>query len=118
MNTGWPNGPARGRALSTHTLAADAAEKWAVVISAALALRARQSNREDGSLPLAVAVRADGAAMHLYKVANNRKPKSESALSPAYRAIGLAEAVEDVRQKVGTDALSVVAHAQMVLAIL
>src|ERR1044072_2310504 len=41
---------------------------------------------------------------------HDREPESESAMRASSRSIGLSEALENVRQKVGRDAWSCVAH--------
>jgi hypothetical protein len=44
--------------------------------------------------------------VQLNDLLNDGKPETESGVSPGRRAVGLAEALEDVRQQVRTDALA------------
>ncbi len=60
-------------------------------------------------LPFALAVGFDRPAMRFDDVLDDGQPEPEPAECSSRAAVGLAEAVEDVRQQLGTDALSVVA---------
>jgi hypothetical protein len=56
------------------------------------------------------AIGMDGAAMQLDKVTHNRQTKSQPSVAPRAAAISLAETLENVRQKIGCDALTRVNH--------
>src|SRR5581483_4704212 len=58
-----------------------------------------QRDREDGSKPRAGAVRFDHAAMGRDQQADDGQAESEAAVMPARALVGLAEAVEYVRQE-------------------
>src|SRR5205085_10786599 len=73
----------------------------------------REGDGERRAAPLAVAVRADCAAVHLREVAHDCEAESEAAVRARRRRVGLAEALEDVRQEAGADALPGVAHANL-----
>src|SRR5688572_1079468 len=62
----------------------------------------RDGERRPASFPLAVG--ADGAAMQLHQVANDRETESEAAVLASRAGIGLTEAVEDEREKRRRDA--------------
>src|SRR5215211_2988686 len=72
--------------------------------------RERQLDREGRAHPLSPALRADGPPVEFRQVTHERQPEAEAPVPPRGRAVTLAEAFEDVRQKVRADALARVAH--------
>ena len=60
------------------------------------------------SFPLAL--HANRAAMQLDKLLNDRQPQAQAAVLSPNRRVGLAETVEDIRQKVIGNARAVIAH--------
>src|SRR5439155_13066258 len=53
------------------------------------------------------------AAVQLDQMTNDREPESQTAVGTRARAVGLPEAIEDVRQELGRDAAAGVAHAKL-----
>ena len=72
--------------------------------------RGRKAYYELGPSSETVAERFDGATVDLDESANDREPDSQSRLRPTDRSFHLREQVEDLREKFGGDALSVVAN--------
>src|SRR5581483_1171986 len=69
----------------------------------------READDEGRPLPHARALGGDRPAVQLRQVSRNRQAEAEAALFARDRAVGLAEALEDVRQEVPADALPGVA---------
>ena len=72
----------------------------------------RQRHPERRPERVAAAVDADGAAVQLDDLADQREPEAQSAVAAARRRIGLPEAIEHVWQELGRDALAGVADGQ------
>ncbi len=70
----------------------------------------RQPHDEGRPLPLSRALDLGRAAVQLDQVADDRQAEPEPAVGAGDRPVGLAEAVEDVRQEVGADADAGVGH--------
>jgi hypothetical protein len=77
----------------------------------------RQRDGERRPLPFAVRMRRDAPAVHLDELARDREADAETACPASRAAVGLAEALEDVRQKTGDDPASRVGDAQYDLGI-
>ena len=69
-------------------------------------------NGEGRSLAFTLALHGNAAAMELDDVPRNGEAQAEASVGSRRRAIGLLEALEDVGQKLGFDALPVVRHAE------
>src|SRR5207237_4337355 len=75
--------------------------------------RARQVDREGRAAARPGAVGAHLAAVQQRDVAHEREADAQAARAPRRRSIGLAEAVEDVRQEFRLEADAVVLHLQL-----
>ena len=64
----------------------------------------RQADDERRSLVLAAALRLDGAAVQLDELFHDRQAEPEPAVRARRRRIGLAKALEQIRQELGLDA--------------
>src|SRR5437867_5594815 len=69
----------------------------------------RETHREGRSQPFPRAFRVHGTPVQLHQVTDDRQPESEAAVLPRAGAVGLPEAIEDVRKEIGADALASVA---------
>src|SRR5262249_54940919 len=70
----------------------------------------REPYHEGRPQPSARAFREDATAMELHEAANEREAEAEAPVLPRARAVALAKSIEDVREQIGSDALSGVAH--------
>src|SRR5215510_12217561 len=70
----------------------------------------RKRHGESSAPSASRAFRLHLASVHFDPMPNNRKPKTEPAMQSRKGAVGLPEAVEDVRQKLIRDAFAVVSH--------
>src|SRR5262245_53930845 len=68
----------------------------------------RQEDHEPSAAAAALAVRRDRSAVQLDEVTDDREAETEAAVRSRGRSVGLAEAIEDERQRVGVDAGSAV----------
>src|SRR2546423_11562284 len=73
----------------------------------------RQVDAELASLIDARALGRNRPAVELGEPPYERQPDAEAAARPVERLLALDEEIEDPRQQVGVDALSVVAHAEL-----
>ena len=73
----------------------------------------RQPHREGGALTLARALRVHGAPVQLDDVADDREAEAQAAVRPPGRGVALPEALEDVWEEGGRDALARVAHREL-----
>ena len=64
----------------------------------------RQRHGEGRALALAGALGPDAAAVHLDELLDDGEPQAQAAVPPRRAGVGLAEAVEDVREELGLDA--------------
>src|SRR5215813_7908210 len=64
----------------------------------------RQSHPKRGASSLSSACCVYGPTVQLHQIAHNREPEAEPGMLSGSRAVGLAETLEDVRQKIGLDA--------------
>ena len=69
-----------------------------------------QADREGRAVPFAGTLRLHGPAVHFGQMLDDGKPQAQSAVRPSRRAVGLAEALKDVRQQFRTDTLPIVTH--------
>src|SRR5207253_6070154 len=69
----------------------------------------RQPHREGGAFTLARALRVHAAPVQLDDVADDREAEAQAAGPPRDRGLGLPEALEDVGEEAGRDALARVA---------
>src|SRR5439155_20772002 len=67
-----------------------------------------QLHEECGALPLARALRPDPPAMQLHELTRDGQAEPQSRRGLATARIGLAESLEDVREKLGDNSLAVV----------
>ena len=70
----------------------------------------RHRDGERGTLLAPGALRADGAAVQLHQMADDGEPQPETAVLARRAPVGLAEALEHVRQELPRDADARVAH--------
>src|SRR5437899_4232821 len=68
-------------------------------------------DRERRALSFAGALGLDLAAVQLHEVTHDRQPEAETSVLPRRRAVGLAEAVEEIWQELSPDSTSSVPHA-------
>src|SRR6185369_16302777 len=73
----------------------------------------RQSDRERRSFAATFAVRRDAAAMRFGDVAHDRQSEAKAAVDARVRCLCLTERLEDVRQKLRFDSLTVVRHVDL-----
>src|ERR671926_319942 len=66
----------------------------------------RQADRESRAAPRACALSLDRAAVQLDQLTHDGETETETAVHARHARIGLAEAVEDVRQKLRCDAFA------------
>ena len=72
----------------------------------------RKAQAEGGAEALAFAARDDAAGMQFHQVLDDRQPQAQASMHPRRRAVGLAEALKKVGQKVCGNALAVVADGE------
>jgi len=70
-----------------------------------------QIDGKRGSFPFALAVGVNAATVKLDEVADNGEAQAQAAMRAGGGTIGLAESVEDVREKAGLDAFAGIGNA-------
>src|SRR5262245_32039880 len=75
----------------------------------------RKRHCKSAALSLAGAGRDDRAAVRMHEFACNGETKPQSALTPRFRALCLTKAIENVREKIGVDALTVIKYLNLCL---
>src|SRR6185369_9069137 len=70
----------------------------------------RKSDDEGGTQTFTRAFSADRSAVKLNQVTNDCQPEAEPAVLPGSRAIGLAEALKYMGQKITLDAFTGISH--------
>ena len=80
-------------------------------------MRQWEPDAEDAAKPFAAARGLDGTSVHLDQILDDCQAEAQPAVVTRRRCVTLAEALEDVRQDVGGNALTRVAHVDLHVAV-